>query len=307
MYATRAFLASLLLAASGASARAQTAPPDAEIFIAPLTATPAGVVVGRPENVTNRPGYDNQPAFTADGRSLLFTSTREDGQSDIYRYDIAARTTARVTRTTESEYSATVMPDGARFSVIRVEADSTQRLWSFSRDGTDARLVLERVKPVGYHAWADDHSLALFVLGARGAPNTLQMADTRTGEAKVVAERIGRALQRVPGRRAVSFVHHAGTDSAMITTLDFATGAVSPLVRPPAGGEYHVWLRDGSLLVSSGNALYRRAATGGASGGGGAWEKVVSFEDPRLARVSRLALSPSGDRLAIVGERAAAR
>ena len=46
--------------------------------------------------------------------------------------------------------------------------------------------MLADVKPVGYHAWADDHTLALFVLGQ---PATLQLADTRTGKAESPAAR----------------------------------------------------------------------------------------------------------------------
>jgi hypothetical protein len=294
-----------LLLALGASipgvAGAQAAPPSTDIFLVPLTVKGRSVTVGRPENITSRPGYDNQPAFTADGRSVLFTSVRDDAQADIYRYDIAKRVVKPVTQTPESEYSATVMPGDTTISVIRVEADSTQRLWQFSLDGTHPRLVLERIKPVGYHAWADDHSLALFVLGR---PATLQSANTRTGDAKIMAERIGRALQKVPNRRAVSFIQNAGTDSAWIKILDFATGTVTPLARPVAGSEFHVWLPDGSLLMASGAKLYRREAA--ASGGPADWTEIATFDDPHLARISRLAISWKGDRLALVGEPAPA-
>ena len=48
-------------------------PPDTEIFLAPLA--PDGTV-GRPVNVSNSPGYDNQPSFTPDGGAMLFTSIR---------------------------------------------------------------------------------------------------------------------------------------------------------------------------------------------------------------------------------------
>ena len=82
------------------------APPDTEIFLAPLTpgATPR---VGAPVNITRSPGYDNQPSFTPDGRAILFTSMRGGTQTDIYRYDVASGETARVTNTPESEYSPT--------------------------------------------------------------------------------------------------------------------------------------------------------------------------------------------------------
>ena len=171
----RALVLALLAAVQAAP------PPDTEIFLAPLS-TGAGAPVGTPVNVTNSPGYDNQPSFTPDGAAILFTSIRGGGtQTDIYRYDVASAATTRVTNTPESEYSPTVTPDGAHISVIRVEADGTQRLWRFTIDGRAPELVLTDVKPVGYHAWADDRTLALFVLGS---PATLQIADTRTGEGR---------------------------------------------------------------------------------------------------------------------------
>src|SRR3954470_8467432 len=84
------------------------APPATDIYLAPLQLLRGRATVGRPVNITNRPGYDNQPSFTPDGAAILYTSTRDDGQSDIYRYDRTAKTISRVTTTPESEYSATV-------------------------------------------------------------------------------------------------------------------------------------------------------------------------------------------------------
>src|SRR5262245_9221416 len=125
----------LLLAAS--SAAAQAAPSNPEIFLMSLNVQGRNVTVGTPTNITNRPGYDNQPSFTRDGRTLYFTSTRADSQADIYKYDIVSKTTDRLTKSApESEYSATQMPGVNSVSVIRVEKDSTQRLWSIAPDGT---------------------------------------------------------------------------------------------------------------------------------------------------------------------------
>ena len=141
----------------------QSAPPGTDVYLATLEVPHGGgasIGIGTPENITRRSGYDNQPAFLGDERAVYYTSIRHDGQADIYRYDIASHATTRVTSTPESEYSPTVMPGGRRFSVIRVEVDSTQRLWSFAMDGTDPRLVLTDVKPVGYHLWLDDRQLA---------------------------------------------------------------------------------------------------------------------------------------------------
>ena len=50
--------------------------PDSEIHLAPLRVEGGVLRLGAPVNVTNRPGYDNQPSFTPDGAAILFTSDR---------------------------------------------------------------------------------------------------------------------------------------------------------------------------------------------------------------------------------------
>jgi dipeptidyl aminopeptidase/acylaminoacyl peptidase len=188
----------LFLALVAAFQAAPAPPPDTEIFLAPFNAADANPV-GRPVNITNSPGYDNQPSFTPDGRAIFFTSMRGGRQTDIYRYDIASAAVTQVTNTPEGEYSPTVTPDGEHISVIRVEADGTQRLWRFTLDGRAPELVLAGVKPVGYHAWVDDHTLALFILGT---PASLQIADTQSGKADSVVRQIsalgGDQPDRVP-------------------------------------------------------------------------------------------------------------
>jgi len=275
-----------------AAPQAATPPPNTEIFLAPLSDGRA--VVGRPANITNSPGYDNQPSFTPDGRSILFTSVRGGGtQSDIYRYDIAGGTTSRVTDTPESEYSPTVTPDGAHISVVRVEADSTQRLWRFALDGTQPEVVLERVKPVGYHAWADDHTLALFVLGP---PATLQLADTRTGNAETLARGINRSIQRIPRSGTISFVERDEDGSLMIRELDPGARKVTTLVAAPAGAKEAdcAWTPDGTLMMAEKDVLYswRR--------GDSAWNRLADLGALGLHGVTRIAISPAGDRIAFV-------
>ncbi|PYP63416.1 MAG: hypothetical protein DMD37_06350, partial [Gemmatimonadetes bacterium] len=143
--------------------QAAAAPPATDIYLADLRVVDGRVQVGTPVNVTARPGYDNQPFFLPDGGAFLYTSIRADSQADIYRYDLRTATSVRLTATRESEYSPTPLPDGSGFSAVRVEADSTQRLWAFDWDGARPRLVLDSIKPVGYHAWGDARTVALFV------------------------------------------------------------------------------------------------------------------------------------------------
>ena len=273
---------------------ATAGPPATDIYLAPLRVQDGRVVVGAPVNVTARPGYDNQPFFLPDGRAFLYTSIRADSQADIYRYDIGARTSTRLTATRESEYSPTPLPDGRGFSVVRVEADSTQRLWAFDFDGSRPRLVLDSIKPVGYHAWADDHTLVLYVLGS---PSTMQIADAAApqGRGEVVAKDIGRSLQRIPGRASVSFLQRDSMAGPSLDEIDTRTRRVTTLVKSPQGAEFFVWTPNGIVVTASGTKLYQWDPRHGA-----AWEEVADLSTAGLTNVTRLAVSPTGDRLAIV-------
>ncbi|MDX1394273.1 MAG: hypothetical protein R3195_07780 [Gemmatimonadota bacterium] len=264
--------------------------PDTDVYLAEISSSGASVSFAGWTNVTAREGYDNQPSFTPDSRAVLYT-VQEDGQTDIYRYDVETGSTSRVTDTPESEYSATVMPDGERFSVIRVEADSTQRLWSFRMDGSSPELVLTDVAPVGYHAWLDDTTLGLFVLGQ---PATLRIADVTTGEATLRAHAIGRSLHRVPGRTAVSFLHRDG-GIATLRTLDPHSGTARVIGEPVAGSQDYAWTPDGVILMGSGSRLYALDPLTDTE-----WREVADLADAGIDGITRLAVSPDGRRIAVV-------
>ncbi len=276
------------------------AAPDTEIFLAPLTVSGQHIAVGQPVNISNSPGYDNQPSFTPDGQGLLFTSARGGAQTDIYRYDLASKQVTQVTNTPESEYSPTVTPDHG-LSVVRVEADGTQRLWRFTSDGRDPRVLLENVKPVGYHAWSDDHTLALYVLGQPGTnqTSTLQVADLRTNSVRSIAADIGRSLLPIPGGHTISFVQrsvHGEKTTLSIKELDPATGAIRPLT-PAVEGTTEVnaaWTADATLLTIQTDHLFawRR--------GGNGWIDVAALDRLGLRGATRLAVSPDSQWIAIV-------
>ena len=279
----------------GAQAVPAAAPqPAPDIYVATLSTSRTAVSVGAPMNITDRAGYDNQPSFSSDGTAIFFTSVRDDAQADIYRYDISRKATTRITKTApESEYSATSIDGGRAISVIRVERDSAQRLWRFPLDGSAPSVILERIRPVGYHAWADDRTLALFVLGS---PNSLQLADVQSGAADTIARGIGRSLHRIPGTQRVSFVRKVSGTEWWIESLDPKAREATRLVRLPQGIEDYVWLPDGSIICGRGSELLRWTF------GADDWKQIVDFGSARVGGITRLAVSPRGDRLAFVAE-----
>ncbi len=270
-------------------------PPGPDIWVFPLLAESSGVDVGGGTRATERPGYDNQPHFLPGGRYLLYTSIDALGQADIFRFDLRNRRNEALTRTApESEYSATLLPSGDGISVIRVEADSVQRLWRFNLDGAGPTLLVPDVQPAGYHAWIDADRLALFVLGR---PATLQIAAPGPGPGTVFATNIGRSLHRIPGRGTVSFVQWMEGGTGEIRELDPGTGTVRPLAPLLEGNEFYAWTPEGFLLAGRGSMLFRWNPEGA-----GEWVEWGDLSSAGVSGISRIAVSPEGDRIAVVGE-----
>lgn len=296
MRTLRAGILALVLLPALRPAAAQSAPPNSDIFLAPILRDGDSLRLGAAQNITRRPGYDNQPSFLTDATGLLYTAIDSTGQADIWRYDLRTRRRTRLTNTPESEYSPTVMPGSTRFSVVRVERDSTQRLWSFRMDGSDPQVVLETLAPIGYHAWLDQFRLAVFVLGS---PTTLHVVRRDGSEDEVRASHIGRTIQRVPAQNWYSFVQLDSTRAPWIVAQPFEGGPVSRLVRVPEDDEFYAWAPDGTLLTATRGAIVR---WNGISGEGSAWLPVPSASPLAVKDISRLAVSPDGRWLAFVAE-----
>jgi hypothetical protein len=264
-----------------------------DIFIIDLKHNQGKIKLGDPVRITSWAGYNNQPSFLPDGQGILYTSIR-DKQADIYRYDIRADSTTQITNTPESEYSPTLMPDSKSISVVRVEGDGTQRLWKFPLAGGSPALILENIKPVGYHLWVDDYTLALFVLGK---PNTLQLVDLRSGKAEMIADNPGRILRRVPHENKFSFVQKVSDQEWLIKTYDLKTRSIAIFIKTFPGVEDYAWTPAGVLLMANGSKVFARRKSDFA------WVELADFSNAGLKNITRIAVSPKGDRIAIVARR----
>jgi dipeptidyl aminopeptidase/acylaminoacyl peptidase len=286
------FLLALTVLLMGAQQPAP-APPGTDIYELAGDGTLESWAKASPQPIATERGYDNQPFYTPDGARLLFTANRDGKQTDIYEFDRKTRRARALISTPEGEYSPTATPDGSGISVIRVEADGTQRLWRFEASGGNPRVLLTDIRPVGYHAWIDPDQLALFVLGK---PSTLQHARVSTGKATVVAQNIGRSLHRIPNTATVSFVHREGTDNVWVKQFDPATGNITPLVRLLPGNEERdvAWTPDAAMLMSAGTKVFawRR--------GEKEWREILDVSGRKLGAVTRMAVAPDGRALALV-------
>ena len=265
--------------------------PETEIYLCRVKQKKGAWKISQPQNITQRPGYDNQPAFTPDRKSILFASIRERNTTDIYGFTIKKKQLNQLTNSPEGEYSPTITPDKKGFAVVRGE---DQQIWRFPLAGTSEPVLLfNNPRKVGYFGWLTPDSLAVFMLGE---PHTLHLATTAGNLSEPLAADIGRSLHKVPGQEAVSFISKAGGDQWEIRQLDLRTMQIITLVKTLPGSEDFIWTADGRIIMAQGPKLYQYNPQQPRD-----WEKIADFTATGLKNITRLALDAKGKQLAFVG------
>ena len=263
--------------------------PDCDIWLLDIKDSAGQISFHNPVNITNRKGYDNQPAFSPDGKYILYSSQQDSGgATDIYKYDLKSKTISQFTKTPTSEYSPTFTPDGKNISVVMVEKDSAQRLWKFPLNGGEPTCIMKNVDSIGYHCWINKDSVALNVLTKPAF--TLQIVNIHTQKRIVIADSIGRCMRMRDGNlwyttQAGHFhnVYEYSPKSktsyikGMIESEDFL------LI-----GKYEIWSLSDNSIVSG----YMNSKAGA--------NEIVNLETFGITKPARIAISPDGKKLAVV-------
>lgn len=262
--------------------------PNTDILVFQIQAEGGSYRLSDPQDVAQASGYDNQPSFSADSKNIFF-SRIEDDQSDIWRWSPSGEA-ENLSKSPWSEYSPTPIPGTQDLlSTVMVEETGVQRLWTYS-PYAGFQLLFPTVQPVGYHAWSGEN-VALFVLGV---PHELRVAQWGVEGARKVDENIGRCLQKVPGRNAVSYTKIENGEHRL-KIYDFQTRKSTKLGKLPSGSQDYAWLDQTNVVTWNGTTLVygdARRNTG--------WKTLVSPKP--LRAVTRLAVSPDGSKLAVVFE-----
>ena len=93
----------------------------------------------------------------------------------------------------------------------------------------------------------------------------------------------------------MSFVHKVSDDELVIKSLDVKTRKISSIIKMLPGSEYFVWSRDGVLLMGQGSKLFKYNPASDKD-----WQEVADFSKEGINGITRLAVSPKGDKLAFV-------
>ncbi|WP_284124734.1 hypothetical protein [Parerythrobacter aestuarii] len=295
----------LILTLCGAAALANTAlaqdadeaPPPAfpetEIFLFDYDAEAESNALSNGRNVTQRAGYDNQPYFTKDSASFLYS--RDDRtQTDIWEYDIASGTHTRITKTPESEFSPTPSPDNRTISFVFERNNS---IWQLDRARPDAPTwALEAAgvtEPVGY--FARNYATGDILYWSRYGFNIALTSAERPAYHFISGHAVPATPHVIPGTDQISFVHRQTNEQVWIKAFDPATKAIRPLTSLVGTNANYTWTPDGAILQIEGGKVYRWKE------GGEGWEVIADLADHGVASANRIAVSPDGKRIAVVG------
>ena len=271
---------------------------DVDIWLGNLDMAGGRVAITNLENITHRPGYDNQPAFFPGGKTLAYT-TEAGAETHMVLFDIATRKATQLVNA--QGFSPTPTPDGTQLMVLH---DGRVELHDLN-----GRLVrpLTETKDAGHFSTYDERTWALF-MNDKERRIAIYDADKKTLETMSVGG--DTPLYRVPGEPAFTFVAEVpfSSDSAVeakfdrsavkleLRKLDMVRRSVEVLatIPFPASG-HHVWTSRKTVLIASGGTIYEWNPAAPTT-----WKPVAVLPHPDQQHITRIAISPMGDLIALV-------
>jgi hypothetical protein len=266
-------------------------PPGSEIMLFDYQLNIQGdYVLSNGKNITQSPGYDSQPRFSADGQTIYYTHF-VDKQMDIYQYNLSSGITSVYMTTEESEYSPTPMPDESGLSVVQVDANGDQYVVLLNNEADkekQARRYTD-LKQVGYFNWTEDQQLWSFVLNDEGGD--LYHLDSNK-QATLLGKNIGRSFI-TDATNTLLFYVDKNTTPWCIKSKQSKSDEAIDIMALPDGVEDFTLDAAGRFWTSQNNTLLVSTEQK-------TWHKVKEFELKNLSQISRLTTNPAGNQIAIV-------
>jgi len=235
---------------------------------ADLVVVPAG---GGPERtLTQGAGHDSLARWTADGRSIVFTSDRS-GTPQLWEVDADGRNLRRLRSNGATEYQADVSPDGKTLAFLSNLGGPERLMLQEFASGATSELVRHGESTIfGNPHWSPDGRRIAFSSNWR-VGHQIYVADAATGLAERISPLATGGCEPRWSRdgRKVVYVSrgHLGTTSRLVEH-DLASGGEKALVSWPALNYDPVYSPDGTELAFASNvagsyAIYRQRLADG--------------------------------------------
>ncbi|MGB3344976.1 MAG: hypothetical protein WBA61_13800 [Aequorivita sp.] len=266
---------------------------NTEVYVFDISPSYEGMELLNVRNVSNNEGYDNQPSFISN-EALVFAGNNVD-QTDISEYNFTTKVKRWVNSPTEgSEYSPQKFPSSQDLAAVRFDKDGRQRLYRYDFITGNSTEVIKDLQ-VAYFAFYNDNKMLATVLDFEEM--YLVMIDLPTKTVDTLFKGVGRSLQRIPKTdfMAYSLINDEG--KLDLYMMDMNNRESFFICEIPKDIQDFVWLNETQILIGKGSKLYMYDTLGEPE-----WRKVASTDEFGIKNISRMAISPDGKKLALVGE-----
>jgi hypothetical protein len=190
------------------------------------------------------------------------------------------------------------MPGGKNISVVMVEPDSVQRLWKFPLKGGAPSLVMDKIDSIGYHCWLGNNSVALFLITN---PFQLVFAEITTGKiAYIVHDTIARGMHLIKNKKKREFFY---SYKGVIYSIDpDNNNAQTGGWYKKFNGEDFSFLNAETIVMGDLAKLYVNSFRSADKKKTNEWRQIMDLHKNGIKKITRLAISPDGTKMAIVAE-----
>lgn len=267
--------------------------PATDIYISEVDFSDEGFQFRNTKNISDNPGYDNQPFFL-ENDTLLY-ARNNNGQTDIAKYIFSKRESIFFHDATEGgEYSPQPMPDKSTIAAVRLDPDGMQRLYAY-KPGKEGNTLLFPDLKVAYFSFINDEEILASVI--RMNQLDLVRANNSTGETTDLVTNSGRCLQKIPGSKSFSYTILNEEKNFDLYQFDPENNESYFVCQLPIGVQDYVWYEDYKIIIGSGAQLFVYDLYGN-----GDWLPIADFKDQNLTNITRMALSQDHKRFAFVAE-----
>jgi hypothetical protein len=261
--------------------------PETEIWLIPIKKEKNNLLPGKPVKISQGHGYNNQPSFSMDSKSIYYVRADSSSQTDIVHFDVRSGKQRTVTNTAISEYSPQEIKPGLLCAVV-VEKDSAQRIHEIGAANGLHQNILSP-DSVGYYCFLNADTLIYYKLTQ---PHSLRVFSVHTGKEFWLGNSPTRGFKPV----SESALLYCLKDSLLthVFLYNFKLQKAKSICSFPAGNEDIFWHNELGLLRSEGTSILQFQERDAK------WNQLFDLSTFGFHRITRFALNQKLNYLVVV-------
>lgn len=201
-------------------------------------------------SISPQTGYNNQPSFSLDEKSIYFSSSGNSKQTEIWCFDLRKKKTRQVTYSAISEYSPQEIQAGY-IHAVTVEADSSQKIHLVDATTGLHQQVLN-IDSVGYYCFLNQDSLVYYKLTE---PHSLRLYSISGNSEVWLGDLPARGFKAINRHALIYALKDSGHFEIMI--YDFALQKAKTVTFCSTESEDYFWHSELGILRSEKSKIYR--------------------------------------------------